>query len=147
MDPAQDSAPEPARPYSDPHTGIEAPPPGLRIVRPAGDLDRDTAPALRLQLLHTIEQDGVDTVVIDCSKVRFCDSSGLNAILRARLIAVETGVDLRLAALPPQLSRLLAVTGADGVLSVDETPVATGDPSMRAADSMQSTDGSGDHKE
>ncbi|WP_441245588.1 STAS domain-containing protein [Kitasatospora sp. McL0602] len=146
MHPAQNPTPEPPRPFSGPHTGIDAPSPGLRIVSPAGDLDRDTAPALRVQLFHAIEQDRVDTVVIDCSDVHFCDSSGLNAMLHARLIALEADVELRLAALPPQAARLLAVTGADEVFLIDEA-VPGGGTSERAAGSVQGTDGSGDHEE
>ncbi|MGW6612229.1 STAS domain-containing protein [Streptomyces erythrochromogenes] len=48
----------------------------------------------------------------DCSRVTFCDSSGLNALIAARLQAVEAGTTIHLANPAPQLQRLLQMTGA-----------------------------------
>ncbi|MGF1428274.1 STAS domain-containing protein [Kitasatospora sp. LaBMicrA B282] len=93
--------------------------PGVRVVAPVGDLDRDSAPDLRIALLRAIAGDATTAVVVDCTGLGFCDSSGLNLLLRARLIAEEQNVELRLAAVPGQLARLLDVAGADQVFKVD----------------------------
>ncbi|MFD3680074.1 STAS domain-containing protein [Streptomyces sp. NPDC058613] len=69
------------------------------VVRPTGELDVDQAPALRTALLRALAHPGGPTdVVVDLSRVEFCNSSGLNVLIRAMLLARESGRDLRLAA-------------------------------------------------
>ncbi|WP_423834522.1 STAS domain-containing protein [Streptomyces manipurensis] len=85
------------------------------VVRPAGEIDIDTAPSLGRALTHAlgfVAMSRADRVVADCSRVTFCDSSGLNALIAARLQAVEAGTTLHLANPAPQLQRLLQMTGA-----------------------------------
>ncbi|WP_420078668.1 STAS domain-containing protein [Streptomyces sp. JL4002] len=85
------------------------------VVRPAGEIDIDTAPSLGRALtraLGFVAMSRADRVVADCSRVTFCDSSGLNALIAARLQAVEAGTTLHLANPAPQLQRLLQMTGA-----------------------------------
>ncbi|WP_328786292.1 STAS domain-containing protein [Streptomyces sp. NBC_00273] len=59
---------------------------------------------------------------VDCSRVSFCDSSALNALLAARLTAQEAGTVVRLAAPNHQLQRLLEMTGALPLFPVDHDP-------------------------
>ncbi|MFF7300494.1 anti-sigma factor antagonist [Streptomyces sp. NPDC008265] len=85
------------------------------VVRPAGEIDIDTAPSLGRALTHALAHvaaSRADRVVADCSRVTFCDSSGLNALIAARLRAVEAGTTIHLANPAPQLQRLLQMTGA-----------------------------------
>ncbi|MFJ1701923.1 STAS domain-containing protein [Kitasatospora sp. NPDC088346] len=88
------------------------------LVALAGELDLDTlAPADEAlgQALAT----GPARVVVDLAEVSFCDSSGLNLLLRTRLAAQEAEVELRLAAAPDgQFGRLLELTGAGAVFSL-----------------------------
>jgi anti-sigma B factor antagonist len=83
---------------------------GITIAELAGDLDIASAPALREQLLGLLRP-GSGRLVIDLSKVSFCDASGLavlvNTARRARLL----GGFLRLAAVSPQAGRVLQLTG------------------------------------
>ncbi|MBD0695402.1 hypothetical protein BG452_20345 [Streptomyces sp. CBMA123] len=60
-------------------------------------------------------------VVIDLRGVAFCDSSGLNLLLRTRLAAEREGLELRLAAVAPTVQRVLELTGAQAVFSVHES--------------------------
>lgn len=60
-------------------------------------------------------------VVLDLSGVTFCDSAGLNALLAAHRIATSNRASLVLACVPPQLRRVLDLTGADQVLAVHDT--------------------------
>ncbi|MFD3547330.1 STAS domain-containing protein [Streptomyces sp. NPDC058655] len=84
------------------------------VVRPTGELDVDQAPALRTALLGALAHTGGPTdVVVDLSRVDFCDSSGLNVLIRAMLVARKSGRGLRLAAPCTQVARLLEMTGAD----------------------------------
>ncbi|MCY0951384.1 STAS domain-containing protein [Streptomyces sp. H27-S2] len=95
---------------------------GVIVVRPAGELDVDQAPALRTALLGALAyQGGPADVVVDLSGVDFCDSSGLNVLIRAMLVARESGRGLSLAAPCTQVARLLAVTGADKTFDITPT--------------------------
>jgi anti-anti-sigma factor len=55
---------------------------------------------------------------LDLAGVGFCDSSGLNLLLRLRIGAERRGVPFRLAAPRPQMQRLFELTGADTVFQV-----------------------------
>ncbi|GAA1950912.1 STAS domain-containing protein [Kitasatospora viridis] len=57
-------------------------------------------------------------VVVDLSQVGFCDSSGLNLLLKARMTAVAAGIEFRLAAPSPTVRRVLELTRTDTVLSL-----------------------------
>ena len=83
---------------------------GITIAELTGELDIASAPALRDQLLSLLRP-GSNRLVIDLSRVSFCDASGLavlvNTARRARLL----GGFLRLAAVSPQVGRVLNITG------------------------------------
>ncbi|MFC8506753.1 STAS domain-containing protein [Streptomyces sp. NPDC057411] len=87
------------------------------VLAVTGELDHDTAAPLREAL------DGAGTssrIVVDCSGLRFCDSTGLNVLLRARLRLVEGGGRLDLAGLRPPVDRMFEITGARTVFRVYE---------------------------
>src|ERR1700746_3575786 len=83
---------------------------GITIAELTGELDIASAPALRDQLLSLLRPDS-SRLVIDLSRVSFCDASGLavlvNTARRARLL----GGFLHLAAVSPQAERALNITG------------------------------------
>ncbi|MFD5428217.1 STAS domain-containing protein [Streptomyces sp. NPDC127084] len=90
------------------------PEPGIVVVAVAGELDHDTAEPLHAALEEGIAA-GARRILVDCSVLLFCDSTGLNVLLRARLAAKETGARIELAGLRPQVARMLAITGAGAV--------------------------------
>ncbi|MEW1780066.1 STAS domain-containing protein [Streptomyces sp. NPDC086777] len=82
-----------------------------------GDLDLFTVPVLEHQVGEVL--DDHRTVIRDLTGVTFCDSSGLNTLIRPRRRARDAGGRrLVLAAPPPRMMRLLSVTGAEGVFPV-----------------------------
>jgi anti-anti-sigma factor len=86
-----------------------------------GELDHDTAPLLRQRLDEIFDAAGATAttvVVVDCSALDFCDSTGLNVLLTARLRAVEAGIGIRLAALRGHVVRMFEITGAGDVFSI-----------------------------
>ncbi|MFF4579919.1 STAS domain-containing protein [Streptomyces sp. NPDC001389] len=88
----------------------------VAAVRPTGEIDIATAPGLSRALdeaLGLLRTSRADRIVADCSRVTFCDSSGLNALLAARREAARTNAELHLANPAPQLQRLLQMSGAD----------------------------------
>ncbi|MEU3747820.1 MULTISPECIES: STAS domain-containing protein [Streptomyces] len=104
-------------PLSDRFTVEVRPVPGAdtRILLLTGELDRDTVAPLRQAVEECI---GVGRVVVDCSALDFCDSSGLNALLRARLRTTEAGGRLELAGLRRTVDRMFEITGARAVFRV-----------------------------
>ncbi|MEU7018126.1 STAS domain-containing protein [Streptomyces sp. NPDC046385] len=94
---------------------------GTVVLAVHGELDHDTAAPLRDALA---EADGSSRVVVDCSGLRFCDSTGLNVLLRARLRLTEDGGRLDLAGLRPPVDRMFEITGAHTVFQVYEDTAA-----------------------
>ncbi|MFB6893355.1 STAS domain-containing protein [Kitasatospora sp. NPDC056327] len=88
-----------------------------RVVSVGGELDHDSADGLRTALAGQPEE-GLARIVVELSGLSFCDSTGLNILLRARQDAERAGVRLEVAGPPPAVGRLFAVTGADTVLRI-----------------------------
>lgn len=87
------------------------------VVAPAGELDHHSGGELS-QALHACVADGCPRIVLDCSDLEFCDSTGLNVLLTARLAAQAAGGEVHLAAMRPIVARVLAITGASAVFTV-----------------------------
>lgn len=90
------------------------------VVTAAGELDHHTAELLRAPLEEAIDQGRV-RLVVDCSQLEFCDSTGLNVLLGARLKAEAAGGAVHLAAMLPVVARVFEITGADAVFTVHES--------------------------
>jgi anti-anti-sigma factor len=87
------------------------------VVAPSGELDHDTVELLREPLERSLD-DGITRIVVDCSDLLFCDSTGLNVLLAARLRAEEAGGAVHLAAMRPAVARVFEITGAEIVFKV-----------------------------
>ncbi|MQS36775.1 STAS domain-containing protein [Streptomyces katsurahamanus] len=87
------------------------------VVKPAGELDHHTADTLSRPLEDALLR-GRSRLVIDCSRLEFCDSTGLNVLLAARLKAEAAGGGVHLAGLLPVVARVLEITGAEAVFTV-----------------------------
>lgn len=90
------------------------------VVTPAGELDHHTAELLREPLDRCLD-DGITKLVVDCSRLEFCDSTGLNVLLGARLRAEAADGGVHLAGMLPAVARVFEITGADAVFTVHET--------------------------
>ncbi|NJP46284.1 STAS domain-containing protein [Actinacidiphila epipremni] len=90
------------------------------VFTPAGELDHHTADVLSEPLGAAIDA-GTRRLVVDCSQLEFCDSTGLNVLLSARLRVESEGGTVHLAAMRPTVARVLEITGADVVFTVHET--------------------------
>lgn len=90
------------------------------VFTPAGELDHHTADLLSEPMGAAIES-GTRRLVVDCSQLEFCDSTGLNVLLSARLRVEAEGGAVHLAAMRPTVARVLEITGADAVFTVHES--------------------------
>ncbi|WP_433889787.1 STAS domain-containing protein [Streptomyces sp. CA-111067] len=87
------------------------------VLTPAGELDHHTADLLSEPLGAAVDA-GVKRLVIDCSELEFCDSTGLNVLLGARLRAEAAGGEVLLAAMRPTVARVFEITGAEAVFTI-----------------------------
>ncbi|MEU8510979.1 STAS domain-containing protein [Kitasatospora sp. NPDC048722] len=93
---------------------------GAVVCALAGDLDVETLAPASGALAELVARRPT-AVVVDLRDIAFCDSSGLNLLLRTRLAAEREGLDLRLAAVAPTVMRVLELTGARTVFSVHDS--------------------------
>ncbi|MFG2554248.1 STAS domain-containing protein [Streptomyces sp. NPDC048581] len=90
------------------------------VVTPAGELDHHTADLLREPLEDCLDK-GFSRLVVDCSRLEFCDSTGLNVLLGARLKAEAAGGGVHLAGMLPAVARVFEITGASAVFTVHDS--------------------------
>ncbi|MDX3239847.1 STAS domain-containing protein [Streptomyces sp. ME03-5709C] len=90
------------------------------VVAPAGELDHHTADLLR-EPLDTLIEDGFGVLVVDCTRLEFCDSTGLNVLLGTRLKAEAAGGAVHLAGMKPAVAKVFAITGAETVFTVHDS--------------------------
>ncbi|MFD5282309.1 STAS domain-containing protein [Streptomyces rubrogriseus] len=93
------------------------------VVTPAGELDHHTADLLREPLEECLDK-GFNRLVVDCSRLEFCDSTGLNVLLGARLKAEAAGGGVHLVAMQPVVARVFEITGAEAVFTLHDTLAA-----------------------
>ena len=88
----------------------ERPELGTTVVEVRGELDMDSSPMLRAVLSDLVDR-GVNRIVLDVGKLRFCDSIGLSVLVTTQHACEDCGGFLRLAAAGDSLLRLLMIVG------------------------------------
>lgn len=88
----------------------------LYIIAVVGELDIATAPVLVRELGPLADRGG--HLVLDLSRLRFCDCSGLNVLDLLRQRAAVCGGSVRLLAISPALRRLITLARMPDLLSV-----------------------------
>lgn len=84
-----------------------------------GELDLSTVPELDRQLSDATDAKP-ERVLVDLSRLAFMDSTGLASIVRAHQSAQAGGSRFHLRAGPPQVQRLLQLTGLIDVFTFEE---------------------------
>jgi anti-anti-sigma factor len=88
---------------------------GVPVVAAPEEIDITNAEALRSALL-TAAADGYRTLVVDMTRTRFCDSSGLHALIAAHKRAGAEGREVLLVIPSTAVLRVFALTGMDTVI-------------------------------
>jgi anti-sigma B factor antagonist len=83
---------------------------GMPVVAAPEEIDITNAGGLRAALLQAAAQ-GNGTLVVDMSRTQFCDSAGLNVLVRAHKRAQAGGGELQLVICGAAVLRIFAVTG------------------------------------
>lgn len=84
-------------------------------------LDTHVAPALKSELV-LIAGNGEKNIILDLSNCRYCDSSGLSAILVANRLCKNANGVFVLTGLQPAVERLITISQLDTVLNIARTP-------------------------
>lgn len=113
---------------------------GVPVVAAPEEIDITNAPQLLSALLEAISR-GSGTLVADLTGTRFCDSSGIKALIAAHKRAHAEGGELLLAVCSAQVLRVFTITGID-----QQIPCL---PSVQdaLADTVPSGSGAGDRLE
>jgi anti-sigma B factor antagonist len=109
-------------------------PDGSLLLVLSGEIDLDSAPALRDLGLGLIESAGCQRMLIDMIDVSFIDSTGINALLTIRNAA--TDADLPMVLLDPsaRVRRLLEITALDTVFEIEQSDHALDEEDLELAD-------------
>ena len=100
---------------------------GVQIVELAGELDVDSGDELEAALGAAAADAGA-RVCLDMARLRFIDSTGLAAVIRAHIAVVEGGGAFSVVAGPGAVRRTLETTGLVEMLSVvDDRDAALAD--------------------
>ncbi len=106
---------------------------GVPVVRAAVEVDATNAQDLRSAILAAISI-GTERLIVDMGGTEFCDSTGLNVLVRAHKRLEDAGGQLLLVATGPTLLRIFKVTGMDAMFhlfaSLDEALVAALKPTQ-----------------
>ncbi|MGW8361248.1 STAS domain-containing protein [Streptomyces wedmorensis] len=97
---------------------------GRTVVSVGGELDIAAAMELRTALAEALAAcEAGRGLALDLSGVTFCDSTGLNTLLRARQRALKEHRSLTITAASPQVTRLLEITGAAHLFTEGAGPI------------------------
>lgn len=80
-------------------------------------LDATNASELKSELL-VLNKNGVNSIVIDMEKTRYCDSSGLSAILAANRMCKESSGQFVLCGMNDSISNLIKIAQLDRVFTL-----------------------------
>jgi anti-anti-sigma factor len=94
---------------------------GATVIAVSGELDLASSPILEERLDQVFDSD-VERVILDLRALDFMDSTGLSVLIKAHQTAEEAERRLCLVKGPPQVQRLLSLTGVGERLSILEAP-------------------------
>ncbi|GAA1983813.1 STAS domain-containing protein [Nocardiopsis rhodophaea] len=93
----------------------------VAVVTPAGELDATTSPLLAEALDGILRAaEPCRGIVIDFSKVSFCDSRCIGVLVSSYRQARDLGIGLAVSAPQRTVHRLFVIAGIDQVITIEE---------------------------
>lgn len=89
----------------------------IAVVRTPPEVDLTIADELREVLLSALNRDPL-ALIVDMTATTFCDSAGINALVRAAQRAAAGGAAIRVAARATAVVRVFSLVGVDRVIEV-----------------------------
>ncbi|MGE0561989.1 MAG: STAS domain-containing protein [Flavobacteriales bacterium] len=86
----------------------------------AEKLDSILSPDLKAEFV-LINKNGNKNILLDLSAVKYCDSSGLSALLIGNRVCVESNGSFIVCGTQPMVEKLLKISQLDGVLTITPT--------------------------
>jgi anti-sigma B factor antagonist len=83
-------------------------------------LDTQVAPGLKSELV-VLSSDGVRNIIMDMSNTRYCDSSGLSAVLVANRLCKNANGVLVICGLQEPVKKLIAISQLDSILKISKS--------------------------
>jgi anti-sigma B factor antagonist len=83
-------------------------------------LDAIVAPDLKSELV-IISKSGVTNIIIDMESVKYCDSSGLSALLIGHRVCKEAKGSFVLSSLQNSVEKLITISQLDSILNIKKT--------------------------
>lgn len=83
-------------------------------------LDTFLAPSLKSELV-LLASNKEKNIIMDLSEVKYCDSSGLSAILVANRLSKNSGGIFVISSLQPAVQRLVNISQLDSILNIADT--------------------------
>ena len=83
-------------------------------------LDTLNAPELKSHFLHQSQQN-FSHFIVDLSRVKYCDSSGLSALLVGNRLAKEKKSKMVLFGLQPSVKKIISISQLDTVFNIVST--------------------------
>lgn len=83
----------------------------------AEKLDSTVSPALKSELV-VLNSDGVRNIIIDMTQSRYCDSSGLSAILVANRLCKNANGTFVICGLQEAVRKLISISQLDSILNI-----------------------------
>ena len=87
------------------------------VTSNADKLDTTCAPELKSELVY-LNKTGVRNVIMDLSRTRYCDSSGLSALLVANRLCKSVNGSLVVCGLQEPVQKLVQISQLESVLSI-----------------------------
>jgi anti-sigma B factor antagonist len=83
-------------------------------------LDNTISPLLKSQLV-VLNAEGVKNIIINMQDTKYCDSSGLSAILVANRLCKNSGGVFVLSNIQDPIKKLIAISQLDSILNITST--------------------------
>lgn len=91
------------------------------VIQVSGELDLASSPALENELERG-SGSAAEMVIVDLRELEFMDSTGLSVLVRAHQRTTDSGRQFGIVKGPPQVQRLLDLTGVAERLTIADSP-------------------------
>lgn len=93
---------------------------GVAVVKTNVErLNATNAPDLKGELV-AINKNNINNIIIDLNKTKYCDSSGLSAVLVANRLCKDTNGRFVICGLQPNVLKMIQIAQLDRVLSIED---------------------------
>lgn len=92
---------------------------GATIQANVERLNAQNAPELKSELV-LLNNKGINNIILDMSATKFCDSSGLSALLLGNRLCKDTNGKFVLCGLQPNVKKMIQIAQLDKVIPLEE---------------------------